>query len=284
MIEAFAVPAIEEFDAQLTQETQILFHGVNKSGSLAMATAMRDAYSFAERSGEFYAHYFQPRLNLDEYLQEVQRREGHHFFVAHYLYGAIPPSANRIFVTQFRHPLPRILSCYNWLKRLHDKKGHAKPFPTLDEWVERTKGIKHSQIAQFGIGFDRRAVHRRTMLTPENIFEICIAALEREVLFFGIAEQFEESVFLFAALCRLRHVVPWVRDQRNPGRMHSTGVAPASRGLIQDVFEYDFKLYAHALEIFNHRIASINFGPDLAGYKQACLSQYNDRILPGRLQ
>ena len=282
MSELFAVPRIEAFDALVPPDTKVAFHGVNKSGSLSMATTIRDAYAATGRSGEFFGHYFMSGMPLADYLRAVDGLQGHRFLVAHYLYGSLPPRPGRVLVTQFRHPLPRLLSCYNWLKRKHEARKEPTAFPSIEQWATETRGRRYSQVMQFGVGFAPDFQDRMERMTARDLYENALDAIKRDVFCFGIAERFEESIFLFAALCRLSHVVPWVRDQRNPGRLHSSDVAPDTRAVLEDVFRYDFELYDRMVAVFDRRIAGLDLGPDLARYKRACESQYNDRILSSR--
>ena len=278
----FAVPRIEAFDALVPPDTKVAFHGVNKSGSLSMATTIRDAYAATGRSGEFFGHYFMSGMPLADYLRAVDALQGHRFLVAHYLYGSLPPRPGRVLVTQFRHPLPRLLSCYNWLKRKHEARRASTTFPSIEQWALQSRGRRYSQVMQFGLGFAPNFLDRLERMTARDLYENALDAIERDVFCFGIAERFEESIFLFAGLCRLPHVVPWVRDQRNPGRLHSSEVPPDTRTVLEDVFRYDFALYDRMLALFDQRLAGLDLGPDLEPYRRACESQYNDRILPAR--
>ena len=275
MIPRFNVPTIPEFEG-IAGKVQVAFHGINKSGSLAMTKVIRDAYKIAGRPQEFFPHYFRD-VTLDDYLVEVGALRGPAFLAGHYLYGKLPPSPGRVLVTLFRHPLPRILSSYNWIMRKHVRQS-SDPVPTLDEWVNRSKGKAFSQIIQFGCGHGRHARSLRS-LPNQSIFESCIDAIEREVFCFGLAEQFEESIFLFASLCGLPQVRAWHRDVRNPGRPLSTEIPESSRQLIEEVFRYDFELYDYAVASFRKRMAGIDFGPDLQRYKDACAGEYRDRLV-----
>ena len=203
MTELFAVPRIEAFDAWVPPDTKVAFHGVNKSGSLSMATTIRDAYAATGRSGEFFGHYFMSGMPLADYLRAVDALQGHRFLVAHYLYGSLPPRPGRVLVTQFRHPLPRLLSCYNWLKRKHEARKEPTAFPSIEQWATETRGRRYSQVMQFGVGFAPDFQDRMERMTARDLYENALDAIERDVFCFGIAERFEESIVLFAALCRL---------------------------------------------------------------------------------
>lgn len=274
----YNVPIIEQFNDIDPAHIQFIFHGINKSGSWAMAKALEKAFKLAGRSKELHVHYF----NGDSYpafASRVSDLRTPGFYIGHNLYGAVKAHPRRVLLTQFRHPLPRVLSCYNWLKNIHEREQKEQPFPDLDVWIERTKGKSHSQIMQFGCGYGHFARSRLGRLSARDLFEISVDAIEREIFHFGIAEYFEESLFLIASLCRLPAIMPWVRDERNPGRMLSSEISANSRKLIEEVFEYDFKLYAFALEQFKRRSQLIEGNAEIVRYKEMCSVQYNDRII-----
>ena len=278
MSETFPVRAAEGTALVAPDGAQLVFHGINKSGSFAMSSAMRDAYALAGRDDQFLCHYFIGG-SRESFAERVDSAEGPGFFVGHYLYGALKPRPNRVWVTIFRHPLPRMLSCYNWLKNKHERQEPDTPFDPLDEWCERTHGVGHSMVVQFGAGYGAHNQSLRKRLRPQDLYELSIDALERDVSCIGLAERFEESIFHFAALAGLPEVAPWVRDQRNPGRPLSSEIGDASRTLIEEIFEYDFKLYEYALERFAKQTAQADFGSSLEAYKARCEAEYNDRIL-----
>ena len=121
MSETFPVRAAEGTALVAPDGAQLVFHGINKSGSFAMSSAMRDAYALAGRDDQFLCHYFIGG-SRESFAERVDSAEGPGFFVGHYLYGALKPRPNRVWVTIFRHPLPRMLSCYNWLKNKHERQ------------------------------------------------------------------------------------------------------------------------------------------------------------------
>lgn len=259
--------------------SQIVFHGINKSGSLAMAKVIQEAHQFAERESEFISHYHQGGSGEDfiEAINSIPTARS--FVVGHGLFGALKPAANRIWVTQFRHPLPRTLSCYQWLKRNHQAKS-TEPFASLEEFVSRNAGIGHSQIFQFGIANGPRRTRRRRSLTAENLFDISVDVLHANISLIGIAEYFEESIFAFAAACGLPSVTTWKRDDRNKGRQPTSELSKDEVSLIEDCYRYDFKLYQYALQLFLEQNAKLGIeNPTLADYRVACKPQYKDRIL-----
>ena len=264
---------------------QIVYHGVNKSGSMAMANAMGEAYGWAGRGDEFLCHY-RIRCTDQEFRARVDAMNGAKaFIVDHYLFGALAPAPNRIWITQLRHPLPRTLSFYQWIKNKHvATAGSEDGFPTLRDFVIESQGKRHSQIAQFGTGFGPNKDLRNRRVSPADMFNIAVDAIEGNIYALGIAEYFEESIFVFAALAGIESVAPWVRDNRNKGRPLTTEISSEEQALIEEVYEYDYKLYAYALEKFRAQNSRFDFGDSLQRYRDACRGQYKDRIIDGEVQ
>jgi hypothetical protein len=116
-------------------------------------------------------------------------------------------------------------------------------------------------------------------MSAEQLFELGMKKVKRDLRWFGIAEHFEESIFVMAHLCGLSAVPPWKRDLRNKGRTLVDDLPAATVDLIREVYRYDFMFYDHLLAIFRQRIAGMRFGPSLDEYKRACAGEYKDRIL-----
>ena len=243
-----------------------------------MAKVIDEAHRFVDRQSEFISHYHRGGAS-ENFISEIDASPAtRSFVVGHGLFGALKPKANRIWVTQFRHPLPRTLSCYQWLKRNHEAKSN-EPFVSLEEFVIKNSGIGHSQISQLGIGNGPRRVRRRRRLTAENLFDISVDMLHANVSLIGIAEFFEESIFAFAAICGLPSVTTWRRDNRNKGRRPSTELLREEVALIEEYYSYDYKLYQYALALFREQNAKLEIQEkSLAAYREACESEYKDRI------
>lgn len=259
----------------------MVFHAINKSGSEAVSNVMYRAFEAAGCPERLHSH-FRMSVSQEEFIRRVDQHVGGGLFIDHYLYGWIRPRPHRIMITQFRHPLPRILSAYQWLKTKHEQSTGTS-FMTLDAFVEGTKGISHCLILQFGVnwkGVDTQDWFRYvSRFSARDLFERSLDALDREVYAIGIAEHFEESLFLYALLCGLQKMPPWQRDQRNPGRPLSSTIQPPTVRLIEEVLELDYRLYDYALDRFWSQFEGASMGKSLDAYKAACASQYNDRIL-----
>ena len=250
---------------------QVVLHGINKSGSGTLTHVLADAYYAEDRANQFFSTYLALPRKHERMREIIAHSTGHAFFGGHYLYDSYPAGPERVLITQFRNPLPRVRSAYQWQVSRH---GIDEPF---EQWVRDTRGIQHSQVFQFGIGFSPDAPDWRS-LSGEEVLARAIDRVERDVSWFGIAEYFEESVFMAAALCGLPSVGAWTRDDRNAGRPLVDTWPQHEIDLVQDVFRWDFELYAWAVRRFKDRLSGLTMGPELARYQAACRDEYNDRL------
>ena len=257
-------------------ESEVVFHALNKSGSMALENVMREAFDYAGRSDEFLSHY-KIGGRIESFCKLVSKKKSK-FVVAHYLYGALKPRKRRIWITQFRHPLPKFLSTYNWIKIKTEKKS-GKPFMSLKKFALNPKLIKHNLIYQFGAEWEKFKNHGESAPTAKSLYEASLVALETHVHSLTLAERFEESLFLVARLCGLSSLAPWIRDNRNPGRKLSHEISAEEREIIDQALYYDYQLYNYAVNRFERQIMQIDFGDNLENYKQVCLNQYKDRLL-----
>jgi hypothetical protein len=263
-------------DEILLRDENVFFHGTNKSGSGAISNVIHDAFAHAKKSDLIFSRYHRRPPKSSQLLDIIASAPPARrlLFIDHYLYGSdATRNAPGTFIATFRHPLPRVASCYNWHRRKHES------YPTLEEYVERGQGKRDAQITQFGIGFGPERQGLMKQLTLEDIFERAIRNVERDVRWFAIAERFEESIYMFAYLFGLPAVSAWKRDERNQGRPLVGDLPDATCKLIEDVYRYDFAFYAHVLKKFKGWASQIDFGASFPEYQRACESQYKDRIL-----
>jgi hypothetical protein len=202
--------------------------------------------------------------------------EGHAFFVGHQLFDAFRRDEGQVVLTQLRHPLPRIVSAYQWLK---NKPGAADSFPTLDEFVREGRGVNHAQITQFGVGFGQEARKLRRNLSAAEVRERAQEALLERVDWFGIAEHMEESLYTYAAICGLPALRPWLRDERNTGRTLVWDLPEATTELIEEVYSEELAFFEWARGLFRERLSGLRLGGDFEDYQRACAGEYKDRLL-----
>jgi hypothetical protein len=263
-------------------DRKVAFHGVNKSGSLAMANVLKEAYERAGRSNQLFSHYHDNPETLEELFALARSRSpGHALYIAHYLFRARPlKGCNLSYVSQVRHPLVRTLSMHNWGKAHHRlQHGTVTGFPSLDEFVLQTEGKRQTQYIQFALGFAENRNSRAKRMTNQELLDRALAAVESDFLWVGLAEYFEESIFVMCHLLDLPETPLWIRDRRNEDRMLLEALPSSSRNLIESVLELEFRFYEHVKTRFLAAVSAVDFGPRFADYKRACLSQYRDRLL-----
>ena len=259
---------------------QVIYHGVNKSGSMAMTEALYGGYAAAGRADEFVCTYRGAGLRL---IRERLDAPGPGVFAGPHLYGDYPVHPERqVLLTGFRNPLPRARSCYQWLRDKAERAEPGAPFPGFVDWVRGTRGVDHSQMSQFAVGYGPDAPHP-SAVPPDEQLERAIANIERDVAWFGIAEHFEESVLAFAAICGLPSVPAWHTDMRNAHRPLLQEWTQEEIDVVHEVCTWDLQLYEWAVGRFRERLAEVDFGDTLADYRLACRDQYKDRVdLSGR--
>jgi hypothetical protein len=263
-------------------EQHVLFHGINKSGSGAFADVIHAAFFKAGRANQIFSTYHGCPRTVEAVLEIIRCSETSKrlVFIGHYLYGASPlNSKTPAYVTIFRHPLPRIISCHSWLANKHRAAGGTGTYPTLEAFVKNSQGKSQAQILQFGIGFGERRKQAMKAKTAKEIYETCMANVDNDLLWFGLAELFEESIFLLADQLALPYVPNWKRDTRNPARVSAFDVPRGLRNLIEKEYEYDFLFYENMLKRFKASLTTVEFGPEFFAYKLECAGEYKDRIL-----
>jgi len=255
----------------------VAFHGVNKTGSLAMANVMRQSYFAAERADQFFSVYHGVPRKLDDMCDILRHSRGHNFFVSHNLFGAVDLPASGVLVTQVRHPLSRTLSIFGWMKRNHlNRHGNLDAVPPLERWIVALKGFKHSQMHQIALGFGTTPLARDVPV--QDLFDMATANLEWAFDWFGIAELFEESIFAMAHICGLPAVLAWEKDTRNQWRDPAAELDESTGDLIRESLELEFAFYEHALQLFRSRLEDVDFGDTLAAYKERCCGEYGERL------
>jgi hypothetical protein len=260
-------------------ERPVVFHGVNKSGSLTMANVLRDAYYDARRANQFFCSYHGIPKMQEDFNRILASSTGHNLFISHYIYRDLPIPPDAMLVTQVRHPLPRTLSVYGWLKRNHlNRNGNLDGYPALERWIRSSKGRAHTQMSQFAhkLGVSREDTKA---FTNDELYDLAVTNFDRDVAWFGIAELFEESAFALAHICGLDAVPPWRKDTRNQWRQPLSETDDEIVELIRSTYTHEFRFYERALETFRARIADVDFGPSLDAYKERCSAEYGERLV-----
>src|SRR5699024_6319726 len=96
--------------------------------------------------------------------------------------------------------------------------AYLPAYPSLEDFVKRSKGVRHSQLVQFAAGYGPGALEARKRLNAKQLLPLAKDAIHSGVCAIGLAERSEESIFMFAHLCGLPRVPGWLRDDRNKKR------------------------------------------------------------------
>ena len=264
------------------RDRKIVFHGINKSSSGSLAKVLGGAYRDAGRRAELHTHYRNGDVkDVTQLKRLIETLPAPGLFVGHYLYGCFDlPRDMYSVVSVFRHPLPRTISIHQWLKRKAAKAGgNAAAFPSLEEWVRRNGGKSKSQMIHFAAPFDAARIEVIARHTAPELLAMAKENVERDVACVGMAEYFEETIFLFAHLCGLNSVRPWHRDNRNTGRTMAWDIPQSTQDLIRDVYSCDFEFYEWIKQRFTTQVQAAGIAGDIAAYKAACAAQYKDRLV-----
>jgi hypothetical protein len=161
----------------------------------------------------------------------------------------------------------------------HIKSGNRpEEFESLAEYA-RSSSRGRSQISQFAPGFPLDRKHKVNSMTAGEQLEVAKEAVERDIACIGIAEYFEETIFLFAHICGLKSVEAWRRDERNPSRQLVGNLSAEDESIIKECYALEFEFYEFVLLKFHEQLTNVDIGGDIAAYKKAGASQYKDRIL-----
>jgi hypothetical protein len=277
---------VELFNVQLSGaapepalDRPVAFHGVNKSGSLAMSRVLHAAYIHASREDEFISTYQNRPRDYDEFMGLLANARRHALYISHYIYGAMELPKDSVLIGQLRHPLPRMLSVYGWQRRNYIRRNKTEEgYISFERWLDSLGGKQHTQMSQFAIGFPPDRNKRLKKMPVVEVFERAKENFARDVHWCGFADYFEESIFVFAHICGLTEVTKWEKDTRNKWRSPLSSLDDAMKKRIEEEFRYEIEFYQWALAAFKAKISRMNFGPELDRYKQACQLEYGERV------
>lgn len=258
----------------------VLFHAINKSGSLAMERVLKEAYYREMRAQQLFTHYRGIPRHLSALAEILRHSSGHVHGIAHYAFRAFPTRPETLLVTQVRHPVPRALSVHGWLQGHHEREhGTADGFPDLVTWLRARGGKGHTQIGQLAFGFADGHAASIASTSTSDLAKLAFDHLEHEFAWFGLAEHFEESIFALARICELTAVTAWRTDARNIWRPDLDEVPPETVDAIEEILADELWFYHQAVALFRERIGALRFGPELDEYRAVCASAYRNRVL-----
>lgn len=258
-------------DVDLSQRP-VLFHGVNKSGSLACATVLQRAYSAHGRQEDYMCRYFGIPDSIEAALATFAKKRElparHALLIDHNLVGRSVEFPGAPYITLLRSPVRRMLSCYFWIKKHAPDQLRERDFST---WLEEA-GLAYSLVFQFacfaGAGKDVKLDVQK--LAPETVKQMAEDWFDENVVLFGIAEQFEESLFSLAGGLGLPSIPLWQPDKRNALRPPWERLSPDLIAYIEEVVAYDIDFYEERVRRLQPGFMRLNETPAFATYKRAC--------------
>jgi acetyltransferase-like isoleucine patch superfamily enzyme len=238
----FEVPLAVDVGAPTLQNSSVIFHGVNKSGSWAMSEVLQDAYRLDHRTEEFMCRYFGIPSDRQEALDRFQANLGKpQILIDHNLVGISGEVESAQYITLLRHPVKRLISCYFWLAKHHPKAVGDR---SLIQWA-RVSGHSYSLSFQFAC-HDGASDHFKTKvkaLPKETMAAKGRKWFDSRIAAFGVSECFEESVMWLASALGIRQVPIWQPDTRNETRPKWDLVDPQVHQELNLILDYDIEFY-----------------------------------------
>jgi len=265
----FPVPAGHFGIAPRLKQRSVLFHAVNKSGSLALASVLRDAYEHAGRKSEYMSRYFGiPREEEEAIRRFSEQLDRPCIWIDHNLVGLHAGFPGAACATTLRDPVRRLISCYFWLQTHHP---HQVGDLDIIQWV-RAKGRHHTLSYQFACheGIQQKDKLRIQQLDPLEMASKAEAWFDGNVVAFGITEFFEETIMALACELGLPSVGVWRPDTRNKNRPKWTLITEDMRLEIAAAIHYDAEFYQRQRSKFLERYQFLIKSDALSSYRSAC--------------
>lgn len=264
----FLVPTAQFGVACNLKDRAILFHAVNKSGSFALASALRDAYEHAGRQNEFISHFGVPKARSEAIRRFSELVNRPCILIDHDLVGLSATYPGAAFATTLRDPVRRLISCYFWLRTHHpDAIGDRH----IIRWT-RESGRAFTLCFQFACD---EAIGKQVKLQVKQLDPLEMAVkgetwFDNNVVTFGVTEFFEETLMVFACELGLPKVTVWRPDKRNRNRPKWNLITGDMISEIADVIHYDVDFYQRKKGEFLERYDFLIKSDVMSSYKSAC--------------
>lgn len=249
-------------------DRRVLFHGVNKSGSLAMSTILRKLYQLHDREDEFMCRYMGIPNTLPAALESFELSEGKpRILIDHGLVGHWQRFPDAPYITQLRNPVRRIISCYFWQVSHHPDNVKGRD---LLQWC-RDGAMYYTHIFQFACnaGPDPEVRIPIRALSQPEVRQRAEEWFASRVEWFGITDLFEASIHSLARSLGFDRAPLWVPDRRNSARPRWETVDEDVLKEIEEIIFEDVDFYNAKRRLFEARNKELLASPELAAYKVA---------------
>ncbi len=246
----------------------ILFHGVNKSGSLAFAKALHMAYKESGNIKRFMCRYMQMPAGREEALAQFsQKLEINPILIDHGLFGYEKNYPGAKCVTMLRDPMKRVFSIYYWLLSHHPEKIMGRD---IISWV-RQDWRTYAQVRQFA--FDNRATKTAHIIDQKPIGEMISVAeanFSNNISWFGICELFEASVISFLSQIGINQAPVWELDKRNTAKPKPVAIPRGLEREISELIGFDIAFYEIKKQKFLRSLQGAPYLEDIEKYREKC--------------
>ena len=281
MPKSFAPKGIRTDRQPALVNAPVIFHGVNKSGSLAMASILRNSYALRKENRRFMCRYMGLPDTREEALDRIRNDQGRNqILIDHALVGLEQQVPGARMITMLRHPVRRMISAYFWHQTHHPERLLGRD---LLNWI-RHERLTHSQVRQFA--FDHFSQRDRNAIRNWGIADICNRAMDyfdTHIAWFGITEMFEESVLALHWELGFDRIGAGIVDDRNKkrpgylareiengefGRRNMT-ISKAYYDEIEDLLSFDIVFYEMMKRRFRNYLAGFEMDQALGAYRES---------------
>ncbi|MBW4660728.1 MAG: sulfotransferase family protein [Drouetiella hepatica Uher 2000/2452] len=164
----------------------------------------------------------------------------------------LPPGKRMINVTVLREPIARVISHYEYIRRMPgDPFYEAVKDMTLEEFAHKLpagslkKNLQTYYLAKL-IKFDL------SQTPPDEIFELAKQSLD-QCAFVGLVERFQDSLYLLSYIFGWNPIINTRRENAAKSKSPLDEIPATTLEVLKENSAYDIELYQYAKDIFEQR-------------------------------
>ncbi|GAB4376738.1 MAG: hypothetical protein Kow00121_24380 [Elainellaceae cyanobacterium] len=189
-------------------------------------------------------------------LEDLQR---YRLFRGHLGFSNLPellPEKNIIDVTVLREPIARVISHYDYIRRMPgDPHYQAVKDMTLEEFAQKlTAGKVGKNIQTYHVAKTMR--FSLDNLSPAEILDVAKESLDR-FAFVGLVERFQDSLFLLSYIFGWKPIINSRKENAAKSKKSLDEIPSSTIDIIRENTLLDAELYEYAREIFERRFAEM---------------------------
>jgi hypothetical protein len=244
---------MREFPAQYNLQSNdvLYFSHIPKTAGMTFRTIVEDQF----HSGEVCPATLNAQLAkmLPEELNRYRLFRGHLGFMN---LPELLPQKNIIDVTVLREPVARVISHYEYIRRMPgDPHYPAVKDMTLEEFSQKlTAGKAGKNIQTYHVA--KTLQFDLDHLTPEEILDIAKTSLDR-FAFVGLVERFQDSLFLLSYIFGWKPIINTRKENAAKTKKSLNEISSSTIEVIQQNTALDAELYQYAKEIFEIRFSQM---------------------------